>query len=134
EAQGRVAALSPADGDVTLRIQSAGLDFGDVRLGDSIAVNGVCLTVTALHGGDGFSADVSGETLSLTSLGQLKVGSQVNLEKAMTPSTRMGGHLVSGHVDGLGTVRSMTPEARSVRIDIEAPAALARYIAHKGSI
>ena len=97
-------------------------------------MNGVCLTVTGLAGGDSFSADVSGETLSLTSLKQLKSGSRVNLEKAMTPSTRMGGHLVSGHVDGLGTVKAMTPDARSVRIDIEAPAELARYIAQKGSI
>ncbi|MCH2556642.1 MAG: riboflavin synthase [Alcanivorax sp.] len=134
EAQGHIVALVPDNGDVTLRIQSADLDFGDVKLGDSIAVNGVCLTVTALSGGDTFSADVSGETLSLTSLKQLKAGSRVNLEKAMTPSTRMGGHLVSGHVDGLGTVRSLTPDARSVRIDIEAPAELARYIAQKGSI
>ncbi|MBM7334597.1 MAG: riboflavin synthase [Alcanivorax sp.] len=134
EAQGHIAALLPDNGDVTLRIQSAELDFGDVKLGDSIAVNGVCLTVTALSGGDSFSADVSGETLSLTSLKQLKAGSRVNLEKAMTPSTRMGGHLVSGHVDGLGTVRSLTRDARSVRIDIEAPAELARYIAQKGSI
>ena len=134
EAQGHVAALTPSGGDVTLRIHSGELDFGDVKLGDSIAVNGVCLTVTALAGGDSFSADVSGETLSLTSLKQLKSGSRVNLEKAMTPSTRMGGHLVSGHVDGLGTVKAMTPDARSVRIDIEAPAELARYIAQKGSI
>ena len=134
EAQGHVAALTPSGGDVTPRIHSDELDFGDVKLGDSIAVNGVCLTVTALAGGDSFSADVSGETLSLTSLKQLKSGSRVNLEKAMTPSTRMGGHLVSGHVDGLGTVKAMTPDARSVRIDIEAPAELARYIAQKGSI
>ena len=134
EAQGHVAALTPSGGDVTLRIHSDELDFGDVKLGDSIAVNGVCLTVTALAGGDSFSADVSGETLSLTSLKQLKSGSRVNLEKAMTPSTRMGGHLVSGHVDGLGTVKAMTPDARSVRIDIQAPAELARYIAQKGSI
>lgn len=133
EAQGRVAALTPSNGDITLKVQSDQLDFADVRLGDSIAVNGVCLTVTEL-GGDSFSADVSGETLSLTSLNQLKAGSTVNLEKAMTPSTRMGGHLVSGHVDGLGTVKALTPDARSVRIDIEAPAELARYIAQKGSI
>ncbi|KAF0807616.1 riboflavin synthase subunit alpha [Alcanivorax xiamenensis] len=134
EAQGHIDALIPSNGDVTLRIQSANLDFADVRLGDSIAVNGVCLTVTELAGGDTFAADVSGETLALTSLKQLKAGSRVNLEKAMTPSTRMGGHLVSGHVDGLGKVVSLTPDARSVRIDIEAPAELARYIAKKGSI
>ena len=107
--------------------------MGDVKLGDSIAVNGVCLTVTALPG-QGFCADVSGESLARTSLAQLKVGSQVNLEKAMTPTSRLGGHLVSGHVDGLGTIKAMTPDARSVRIDIEAPAELAKYIAEKGSI
>lgn len=134
EAQGRVAALAPSNGDVTLRVESAELDFADVKLGDSIAVNGVCLTVTELTGGNTFAADVSGETLSLTSLKQLKMGSRVNLEKAMTPSTRLGGHLVSGHVDGLGEVVAMAPDARSVRIDIRAPDALARYIAHKGSI
>jgi riboflavin synthase len=84
--------------------------------------------------GDGFVADVSGETLSLTSLGNLSVGSSVNLEKALTPTTRLGGHLVSGHVDGLGKVLRLSPDARSTRIDIEAPAELAKYIAHKGSI
>ena len=134
EAQGQVAALTPNKGDIVVVVRSAGLDFSDVRLGDSIAVNGVCLTVTALRGGDTFCADVSGETLSLTSLAQLKAGSEVNLEKAMTPSSRLGGHLVSGHVDGLGLVKALVPDARSVRIDIEAPAELARYIAHKGSI
>lgn len=134
EAQGQVAALTPNKGDVVIVVRSAGLDFSDVRLGDSIAVNGVCLTVTELRGGDTFCADVSGETLSLTSLAQLKAGSEVNLEKAMTPSSRLGGHLVSGHVDGLGLVKALVADARSVRIDIEAPAELARYIAHKGSI
>lgn len=134
EAQGQVVALTPNKGDVVVVVRSAGLDFSDVRLGDSIAVNGVCLTVTELRGEDTFCADVSGETLSLTSLAQLKAGSEVNLEKAMTPSSRLGGHLVSGHVDGLGLVKALVPDARSVRIDIEAPAELARYIAHKGSI
>ncbi len=134
EAQGQVAALTPNKGDVVVVVRSAELDFSDVRLGDSIAVNGVCLTVTELRGEDTFCADVSGETLSLTSLAQLKAGSEVNLEKAMTPSSRLGGHLVSGHVDGLGLVKALVADARSVRIDIEAPAELARYIAHKGSI
>lgn len=133
EAVGRVAALTPRGGDMTLQIDTGSLGLTDVRLGDSIAVNGACLTAVALPG-SGFSADVSAETLSLTSLGALRVGSPVNLEKALLASARLGGHLVSGHVDGLGTVRRLSPDARSTRIDIEAPAALARYIADKGSI
>ncbi len=133
EACGTIAAVTPAAGDASLQIQTGGLDLADVQLGDSIAVNGVCLTVVRLSG-EGFVADVSAETLSRTTLGQLRAGSRVNLEKALTPSTRLGGHLVSGHVDGVGKVRSMRSDARSTRIDIEAPAALARYIAEKGSI
>lgn len=133
EAVGAIAAMTPKGGDMTLQIRTAELDLGDVQLGDSIATNGVCLTVVSLPG-DGFTADVSGETLSLTSLGNLQVGSKVNLEKALTPTTRLGGHLVSGHVDGLGKVVSLTPDARSTRIDVEAPRELAKYIAHKGSI
>ena len=133
QAIGEVAALEQRGGDVRLRIRSGKLDLGDVSLGDSIAVNGVCLTAVELPG-DGFVADVSRETLSLTSLGQLQTGSPVNLEKALTLATRLGGHLVSGHVDGLGTVLERHDDARSVRFTIEAPAELARYIAHKGSI
>lgn len=133
EALGEIRSLSPRGGDVTLDVHTGALDLGDVQLGDSIAVNGVCLTVTGLPG-HGFTADVSSETLGLTSLGQLRAGSKVNLEKALTPNTRLGGHLVSGHVDGLGEIISLQPDARSTRIDIQAPAALARYIAHKGSI
>lgn len=133
EAKGEIQSLAPRGGDVALTVLTGALDMRDVQLGDSIAVNGVCLTVTSLPG-RGFTADVSGETLALTSLGALKAGSVVNLEKALTPTTRLGGHLVSGHVDGVGTVRSLRPDARSTRIDIEAPAALARYIAQKGSI
>lgn len=133
EAQGRLESLQPKGGDLLLVVASAELDFTDVRLGDSIAVNGVCLTVTQL-GEQRFSADVSRETLNLTSLGQLKSGGEVNLEKAMQPTSRFGGHIVSGHVDGLGRVVTLQPDARSIRIDIEAPAELARYIAHKGSI
>lgn len=133
EAQGKLQSLTPKGGDLALTVQSDQLDFSDVKLGDSIAVNGVCLTVTQL-GERSFSADVSRETLSLTSLGQLKPGSVVNLEKAMQPTSRFGGHIVSGHVDGLGKVVRLTPDARSIRIDVEAPAELAKYIAHKGSI
>ena len=130
---GEVAELQQRGGDVRLRIRSGKLDLDDVQLGDSIAVNGVCLTAVQLPG-DGFVADVSRETLSLTSLGQLGSGSQVNLEKALTLASRLGGHLVSGHVDGLGTVIERHDDARSVRFTIEAPDELARYIAHKGSI
>jgi riboflavin synthase len=133
EAKGEIVSLTPKGGDMTLRIRTGALDLADVQLGDSIAVNGVCLTVVTLPG-DGFTADVSGETLRLTSLGSLRAGSAVNLEKALTPTTRLGGHLVSGHVDGLGEVVSMKPDARSIRFDIRAPDALAKYIAQKGSI
>ena len=133
QAVGKVAALQQRGGDVSLRIRTGGLDLSDVALGDSIAVNGVCLTAVELPG-DGFVADVSRETLSLTSLGDLESGSPVNLEKALTLATRLGGHLVSGHVDGLGTVIERHADARSVRFTMESPAELARYIAHKGSI
>jgi len=133
EAVGKVVELQQRAGDVRLRVSTGKLGLDDVALGDSIAVNGVCLTAVELPG-DGFAADVSRETLSLTSLGQLKSGSPVNLEKALTLATRLGGHLVSGHVDGLGTVLERHDDARSVRFAIEAPAELARYIAHKGSI
>ena len=133
EAVGQVAELQQRGGDVRLRVRTGKLDLGDVAQGDSIAVNGVCLTAVELPG-DGFAADVSRETLSLTSLGQLEPGSRVNLEKALTLATRLGGHLVSGHVDGLGSVIERHDDARSVRFTIEAPPDLARYIAHKGSI
>jgi riboflavin synthase len=133
QATGEVRLMEPRGGDLRLHIQSGGLDLGDVEPGDSIAVNGVCLTAVALSG-DGFAADVSNETLSLTSLGRLKPGGRVNLEKALTLQTRLGGHLVSGHVDGLGEVVERRDDARSVRFRIRAPRELARYIAHKGSI
>jgi len=133
EAVGKVSELQQRGGDVRLCVLTGKMDLADVALGDSIAVNGVCLTAVDLPG-DGFAADVSRETLSLTSLGQLKPGSRVNLEKALTLATRLGGHLVSGHVDGLGTVIARHDDARSVRFTIEAPQELARYIAQKGSI
>lgn len=133
EAVGKIANMEAKGGDMRLRIQTGKLDLSDVKLGDSIAVNGVCLTVINLPG-DGFWADVSLETLNHTSFKQLKTGSQVNLEKALTPSTRLGGHLVSGHVDGLGEMVSREEDARSIRFKVKAPDELARYISHKGSI
>lgn len=133
EAIGSIVTKEPRGGDVRLHIATGKLDLSEVKLGDSIAVSGVCLTVVALPG-DGFWADVSAETLSRTVLGELVSGAAVNLERALTPTTRLGGHLVSGHVDGIGTVIERNPEARSVRFAIEAPAHLARYIAEKGSL
>lgn len=133
EAVGEIVALQPSGGDVRLRIKTNNLDLSDVALGDSIATNGVCLTVVELPG-DGYWADVSVETLDNTTLRGWKVGSPVNLEKALTPQTRLGGHMVSGHVDGVGEVISRHGDARSERFRIKAPAALAKYIAHKGSI
>ena len=133
QAIGRITSMQDKGGDIRLGIETGKLDLSDVELGDSIAVNGVCLTAVELPG-NGFVADVSRETLSLTSLGGLKPGSPVNLEKALTLATRLGGHLVSGHVDGLGTVISRQEDARSVRFVIEAPKELAKYIVHKGSI
>jgi riboflavin synthase len=133
EAVGQIQSMQPRGGDVRLYVKTAGLDLGDVKLGDSIAVNGVCLTAVELRG-DGFWADVSQETIRRTALSRLKEGSRVNLEKALTPSSRLGGHLVSGHVDGVGKVLSLKEDARSWHFRIEAPAALARYIAEKGSI
>jgi len=133
EAVGAVKRLEPMGGDLRFVIDGGSLDMSDVQLGDSIAVNGVCLTVIEFEPAS-FSADVSNETISLTSLKGLKAGSAVNLEKAMLPTTRMGGHLVSGHVDGLGTVASKSEDARSIRLEIEVPAELKKYIAVKGSI
>ncbi|MFZ0870084.1 MAG: riboflavin synthase [Rhodanobacter sp.] len=130
---GRIARLEPRGGDVRLVVDTAELDLSDVQLGDSIAVSGVCLTAVTLEA-RGFSADVSNETLSLTTLGKLKAGDPVNLEKALRLADRLGGHLVSGHVDGLGKVASITPDGRSQRWSFDVPTALARYIAAKGSV
>ncbi|MBZ0070736.1 MAG: riboflavin synthase [Gammaproteobacteria bacterium] len=133
QAVGEIAALEPQGGDLRLRVRTGKLDLGDVRPGDSIAVSGVCLTAVELPG-DGFWADVSGETLAHTVIGDLKAGARVNLEKALLPTTRLGGHLVSGHVDGVGEVIERRSDARSERLRIRAPQGLARYIAAKGSI
>jgi len=132
-AVGTLTAIQPRSGDVRLRIATGTLDLSDVQLGDSIAVSGICLTAVELPG-DGFWADASRETLERTILGVATPGLQVNLEKALTPTTRLGGHLVSGHVDGIGTVTVWQPDGRSWRLRIQAPDTLARYIAAKGSI
>lgn len=133
QAVGEVVAMQNSGGDLRLRIDTGTLSMGDVGLGDSICTNGTCLTVIELPG-DGYWADVSVETLNFTTLGKLKTGSRVNLEKALTATDRLGGHIVSGHVDGVGEVISMHEDARSTRFVIRAPDPLAKYIAHKGSI
>jgi len=133
EAIGTIRALTPKGGDVRVLVETGKLDLADVKLGDSIAVNGVCLTAVGLPG-DGFWADVSRETLARTAFVDLKTGSRVNLEKALTPTSRLGGHLVSGHVDGVGEIVAREDNARAVQFRIRAPRELARYIALKGSI
>jgi len=133
QAVGEVATIEPKGNDVRLRILTNQLDLADVQLGDSIAVNGVCLTAVELPG-DGFWADVSGETLTCTTFKSLAVGTKKNLEKALTPSTRLGGHLVSGHVDGIGKVVERYNDGRSVRFHIQTPDEMAKYIAEKGSV
>lgn len=133
EAVGHLIERETRGGDVRLTIDTGALDLADVALGDSIAVGGVCLTVVALAE-RAFGADVSVETLACTTLGALAVGDAVNLEKALRLSDRLGGHLVSGHVDGIGRVVAIEPDARSLRWTFEVPPALARYIAAKGSV
>ena len=130
---GDVVGLEPRGGDVRLTINTGDLSLTDVSLGDSIACNGACLTAVELTG-QGFIADVSVETLNLTAIGQWETGSRVNLEKAMQATDRFGGHIVSGHVDGIGEVVSLEGDARSWRFRLRAPRDIAKYIAHKGSI
>ena len=133
QAVGTLARIEPRGGDYRLTINAAKLAMNNVNLGDSIAVNGICLTVIELME-QGFAADVSRETIALSTLASLTSGSRLNLEKALTLSTPLGGHLVSGHVDGIGSIIERSENARSIRFCIEAPSELARYIAHKGSI
>jgi len=133
ESVGSISSTEDKAGDLKLTISTGKLDMSDVQLGDSIAVNGVCLTAVEFDQ-DSFVADVSNETIEHSATGKLQQGSEVNLEKALTPTTRLGGHLVSGHVDGVGKVISREDDARSVRFVIKAPNELAKYIAHKGSI
>lgn len=132
-AVGHIKAIEPKNGDWRLTLATGTLDLSDVQLGDSIATNGVCLTAIELGAGF-FVADVSAETLGVTTLGAMKVGARVNLEKALRLADRLGGHLVSGHVDGVGEVVRVAQDARSWRFVIAAPKAIAHYIAHKGSI
>jgi len=133
QAVGRVRHIESRDGDMRLLIDPVTLDLSDLQIGDSIAVSGTCLTAVCLDE-QGFHADVSTETLALTTLGSLQPGSAVNLEKALRLADRLGGHLVSGHVDGTAKVQSITADARSQRWVFEVPESLARYIATKGSV
>lgn len=133
EATGSLRQLRQTGGDWRLEIASGTLDFSDVALGDSVAVSGVCLTVVAWENGC-FAADVSNETMRCTSLGKLQTGDAVNLEKALTPTSRLGGHIVSGHVDGLAELIDLQPDGRSTCLYFRVPAELARYIAAKGSV
>lgn len=133
QAVGHVAAREARGSDARLVIEAAALDLGDVAIGDSIAVAGVCLTAVALDGVR-FAADVSAETLRLTTLGTLRAGDPVNLEKSLRLADRLGGHLVSGHVDGIGTIARVDDDGASQRWTFNAPRVLMRYIAVKGSI
>ncbi|HRO64252.1 riboflavin synthase [Thermomonas sp.] len=133
EGVGRLRAREPRGGDARLVIEAGSLSFDAVQLGESIAVNGCCLTVVAFDA-TSFAVDVSNETLALTTLGQLPIGAPLNLERAMRPGDRLGGHLVSGHVDGLATAVQRWHDARAVRWRFELDRALLRYVAYKGSV
>ncbi len=133
EGVGSLAARESRGGDARLRIATGTLPFADVALGESISVNGVCLTVIGFDAAS-FDVDASNETLSLTTLGKLPIGAVVNLERAMKPTDRLGGHLVSGHVDGVGRVLRVEEDARAQRWTFSVPALLLKYIAQKGSI
>ncbi|MEJ6475073.1 riboflavin synthase [Pseudoalteromonas piscicida] len=133
EATGTLTELQLQGGDLIVRVTTSSLDMSDVQLGDSIATNGVCLTVTEKFS-DGFRADVSNETLSLTRFAEYKKGQKVNLEKALQPISRLGGHLVSGHVDGIAEVVEINPNARATDYWLSAPPSLMKYIPYKGSV
>ncbi|OUY06698.1 riboflavin synthase [Acinetobacter populi] len=132
ESLAKVENIQNIGGDVRLRIQTA-MDMSDVHLGDSIATNGVCLTVIDF-GSDWYAADVSRESLNRTTLADWKTGQVVNVEKAMLPTTRFGGHIVSGHVDAIGEITLLRQDARSLYFEVTAPVELAKYLAEKGSI
>ncbi len=130
---GRVVSRETRGGDVRLLIAFDRLDPSAINIGDSICVQGCCLTAVELRDRT-FAADVSNETLSLTTLGDLTSGSPVNLEPSLKAGDPLGGHLVSGHVDGIGEIAAISGDARSTRVEISVPPALARYIARKGSV
>jgi riboflavin synthase len=132
-AKGRIISLTPREGDLELGIEAAGLDLARTAIGDSVCVQGVCLTVTRIQN-SAFFADVSRETLSKTTLGTLKAGSNVNLEPSLRAGDALGGHMVSGHVDAVGNLRRIDQDARSWRLEFELPASLTRFVAAKGSI
>jgi riboflavin synthase len=133
ETTATVESLQRLQSEWRLVVGSGELDLADLQIGDSIAVSGCCLTVVELSV-DSFAADVSGETMNCTILGSLKPGSKVNLEKAMLATSRFGGHIVSGHIDGVGKLVGSTADGGSIRMEFDAPIALAKYIAAKGSI
>lgn len=133
EGVGTLSAREDRQGDARIRVQAGTLPFSGVTLGESIAVNGACMTVVEFDA-DAFAFDASNESLALTTLGRLPVGAAVNLERALRADARLGGHLVSGHVDGVGTVLDITPDARAQRWRFQAPPVLMKYIARKGSI
>ena len=133
KAKGTITAAKSKGGDVRMTVRSEGLPWSEFEPGESISVNGVCLTAVDLHD-DGFDTDISVETLDVTGLGDLDVGSHVNLEPAISLGERLGGHLVSGHVDCTGKVVSREQDARSIRLAIEIPEDYARYVAKKGSV
>ena len=133
KAKGCISAMQKQGGDMRLTVRSDGLPWADYEIGESIAVNGVCLTAVSFHA-DGFETDVSVETLDVTVLGELTTGSGVNLEPAISVGERLGGHLVSGHVDCIGCVTARSADARSIRLAVEVPEAYSRYVAKKGSV
>lgn len=133
EAVGKITALTPKGTDISVTVDSGKLDLSDVKLGDSIATNGVCLTVVKLTG-KGYVADLSSETLKRTAFAHYQTGQVVNLEKAMLPTTRFGGHMVSGHIDAVADVIERQQVGRAIEFWIKVPAQLAKYISEKGSV
>lgn len=133
EAVGTLTAITPKGEDITISVNSGKLDMSDVKLGDSIATNGVCLTVVAFDS-HSYSADLSLETLKKSGFADYKVGDKVNLEKAMLPTTRFGGHIVSGHVDGVGEIVERNQVGRAIEFWVAMPAELSKYVAEKGSM
>ncbi len=133
EAVGKLTAITPKGEDITVTVEVGKLDMADVKLGDSIATNGVCLTVVDF-GSNYYSADLSLETLNKTGFAAYQVGDKVNLEKAMLPTTRFGGHIVSGHVDGVGVIVERNQVGRAIEFWVEMPAEITKYVAEKGSI